>query len=190
VVVTWQPELIIAKAFADPHAQAAVRKHIFGHPDWIALDRGTLPLQEAVARGTQRTGLPEADVARLLSEVPAALVPIPEAVDLLYRLKSQGNHPLFCLSNMHAASIAHLEKAYTFWEVFTGAVISCRLHLCKPEPEIYAHLLETHGLDAKDTVFIDDVPVNLTAAAKFGIRTIQFESTAQCVRRLQDMGCI
>jgi hypothetical protein len=32
--------------------------------------------------------------------------------------------------------IEYLEKAYTFWEVFEGGVISCRVHLIKPEPEI------------------------------------------------------
>ncbi len=83
-------------------------------------------------RATQRTGLSEADVAALLQQVPPALVAILEAVALLYRLKAQG-HTLFRLSNMPVASIEHLEKAYTFWEAFTGAVISCRLHLCKPE---------------------------------------------------------
>ena len=57
---------------------------------------------------------------------------------------------------MHVASIEHLEQAYTFWDVFTGVVISCRLHLCKPEPAIYACLLETYGLDGANTVFIDD----------------------------------
>ena len=189
MVVTWQPEAIIAKAFADPQAQTAVRKHIFGHPDWIELDRGTLPLHQAIAQGTLRTGLPEAEIASLLHDVPFALVAIPETVALLYRLKSQG-HRLFCLSNMHVASIEHLERTYTFWEVFTGTVISCRINLCKPEPAIYAYLLETHGLDAKDTVFIDDVAVNLSAAERFGIRTIQFESPAQCDRRLREMDCI
>jgi putative hydrolase of the HAD superfamily len=91
---------------------------------------------------------------------------------------------------MHVASIEHLEQAYTFWEVFKGAVISCRLHLLKPEPAIYAHLLETYGLAGPDTVFIDDMEVNLRAAATFGIHTIQFTDAAQCARQLQALGCL
>jgi len=189
VVVRWQPEVIIAATFTEPRVQAIVRKEIFGHADWIALDRGTLPWQHAVARAAQRTGLPEVEVVRLLRQVPPALVPIPETVDLLYRLKAQG-HALFCLSNMHVASIEHLEKSYTFWQAFTGTVISCRLQLCKPEPAIYAYLLDQYGLKPDDTVFIDDMLVNLTAAASFGIATIQFESPAQCHRRLHELGCI
>ena len=189
VVVTWQPELIIAAAFPEPRSQALVREEIFGHADWIGLDRGTLPWQNAVVRAAQRTGLPEAEVGRLLRQVPLALVPIPQTVDLLYRLKAQG-HALFCLSNMHVASIEHLEKSYTFWHLFTGTVISCRLQLCKPEPAIYAYLLAQFGLKPDDTVFIDDMPINLTAAAQFGIATIRFESPEQCTRELRGMGCI
>jgi putative hydrolase of the HAD superfamily len=189
VVVTWEPEVIIAKVFADPVVQAVVRSEIIGHADWLALDRGTLPRQDAIVRAAQRTGLSVADVAALLRQVPPALVAIPETVELLYRLKAQG-HTLFCLSNMHVASIEHLEQAYTFWEVFAGAVISCRLHLCKPEPAIYAYLLETYGLNGANTVFVDDTDVNLTAAAQFGMHTIKFETPAQCARQLQALGCL
>jgi putative hydrolase of the HAD superfamily len=90
---------------------------------------------------------------------------------------------------MHVASIAHLEQAYTFWDVFTGVVISCRLHLCKPEPAIYRYLLETYGLEGAHTVFIDDTEANLAAAAQFGMRTIKFENPAQCERLLHVLGC-
>ena len=189
VVVTWEPEAIIAHVFADPMVQALVHTEIFRHADWLALDRGTLPWQEAVRRGAHRTGLSEAAVAAVLQHVPPSLVAIPGTVDLLYRLKAHG-HTLFCLSNMHMASIEHLEQAYTFWDVFTGVVVSCRLNVCKPEPAIYAYLLETYGLEGVHTVFIDDTAANLTAAAQFGMRTIQFESPAQCERQLHVLGCL
>ena len=184
VVVTWQPEDIIAKVFADPADQAMARTQILGHDDWIALDRGTLPRHAAIERAAKRTGLSEGHVAEFLRQVPPALVAIPGTIDLLYGLKAQG-HMLFCLSNMHVASIDHLEKSYTFWEVFAGVVISCRVHLCKPEPAIYTYLLETYGLDGADTVFIDDTEVNLSAAKQFGIQTVKFESPAQCKSQLQ-----
>jgi putative hydrolase of the HAD superfamily len=189
VVVTWKPEVVIAKVFTDPVVQARVRKQIVGHADWLALDRGTLSRQDAIVRAAKRTGLSEADVTEFLRQVPSSLVAIPGTVDLLYRLKARG-HSLFCLSNMHVASIDHLEKSYTFWEVFAGVVISCRLNLCKPEAAIFTHLLETYGLDGADTVFIDDTEVNLSAAAKFGIHTVKFESPAQCESRLPALGCI
>lgn len=189
VVVTWAPEAIIARVFTEPTVQSLVRREIFAHADWLALDRGTLPWPEAVRRGAQRTGLSGAEVATLLWQVPPSLTVIPETVDLLYRLKAQG-HQLFCLSNMHTASLAYLEQAYAFWQVFSGAVISCRVHLCKPEPAIYAYLLRAYGLDGAQTVFIDDSAANLTAAAQFGMRTIHFTTPAQAACQLQALGCL
>ena len=74
--------------------------------------------------------------------------------------------------------------------ILTIRVISCRLHVIKPEPAIYAYLLETYGLDRAETVFIDDTEINLEAAAQLGIQTIKFESPTQCEGRLKALGCI
>lgn len=189
VVLRWQPEAIIAKVFAEPQERSRVRSAIVEHPDWQALDRGTLRQVEAVVRGAKRTGLSEARVSEFLRRVPLELAPIPGTIDLMYRLQLVG-HKLFCLSNIHASFIDHLEKAHTFWEVFSGTVISCRVHLCKPESAIYAHLLTAYALRAPDTVFIDDVDVNLTAAAAFSMHTIKFQNPAQCEAELQALGCL
>jgi putative hydrolase of the HAD superfamily len=187
VVVRWDPAAIIAGVFQDEKIRARIREGVFGHPDWLELDRGTLDREDAIRRAARRLAMPEAEIRRLLVAVPPSLVPILETIDLLYRLKARG-YPLYCLSNMHFASIEHLEREHRFFEVFKGIVISCRLNLCKPEPAIYEHALKANGLKAKDTVFIDDVDVNIAAAAQVGIRTIQFRDTAQCERELRALG--
>jgi putative hydrolase of the HAD superfamily len=183
VVVRWEPEAILGVVFDDCATRAQAREGVLNHPDWVALDRGTLPRAHAILRAAERTGLSEVQVHTFLQHVPPSLVVIPETVALLHHLKQQG-HTLFCLSNMHLASIEHLERTYDFWDVFTGVVISCRLHLCKPEPEIYQYLLKTYGLDGPGTVFIDDTQENLIAAGQLGMRTIKFESARQCQRAL------
>jgi putative hydrolase of the HAD superfamily len=129
VVVRWDPDAIIAGVFEDEGVKAKVRDAVFAHPDWLELDRGTLVREDAIRRAVQRSGIPEADITRLLHAVPPSLTVFPETVELMRRLKRKG-HPLYCLSNMHFASIEHLEKTETFWDVFDGRVISCRLKLC------------------------------------------------------------
>jgi putative hydrolase of the HAD superfamily len=189
VVVRWDPDAIVAGVFSDPGVRARVKADIFGHADWLELDRGTLGRDEAIARAAKRSGVAAGEIKRLLHAVPPSLVVFPETVELLRRLKRKG-HPLYCLSNMHFASIEYLEKKETFWDVFNGAVISCRLQLCKPEPDIYKHLLQTYGLRADETLFIDDVQKNLDSAARLGIRTLRFENAAQCERELDKMGLL
>ncbi|MGZ8466567.1 MAG: HAD family hydrolase [Candidatus Binatia bacterium] len=189
VVVRWEPEALLAQTFDDPAVCSVVHSEFIGHADWLELDRGTMPPAEAIMRAARRTGLSEPEVRRFLTSVPPALVPIAGTVELLYRLKAQG-HSLYCLSNMHFASIEYLERSHAFWEVFSGKVISCRVRLCKPEAKIYAHLLETFQLEPTETVFVDDIEVNLAAARQFGIRTIRFESSAQCAEELRLLGCV
>jgi putative hydrolase of the HAD superfamily len=189
VVVRWQPDVLIASVFDEPEVRARVRREIIDHADWLALDRGVLAKGEALTRGAQRTGLSAQAVADFLDRVPPALTPGPETVALMRRVRAHG-HRLYCLSNMQHASIEHLERAHDYWDVFDGAVISSRINLIKPEPAIYAHLLETFGLRGDETVFIDDTAVNLPPAQAFGIRTIRFEDPAQCERELRALGCV
>jgi putative hydrolase of the HAD superfamily len=188
VLVAYDRAALVTRLYPDPVEQAAVRRELIDHEDWIALDRGTLSEAAAVARVAERAGLPATRIARLIDEVASAWRPVPGMDPLLRRLHANG-HTLFCLSNMHPASAAFLERSFSFWDVFAGVVISCRVGLCKPEPAIYAHLLERFGLKAAETVFVDDLAENVAAAAAFGIHPVRFESPEQCARALETLGC-
>jgi putative hydrolase of the HAD superfamily len=189
VVFTWKPEEIIARVFTNPSARAVVRHNIFGHYDWSRLDRGTLLYPEATLRAMSRTGLSASSIAEFFRQVPLSLVAVPETVALLRRLKTRG-HRLFYLSNMHVASIDYIERAYTFWDVFKGGVLSCRVHWIKPEPEIYVYLMEQYGLMGTSMIFIDDITANLETAAGIGMQTIKFDNPEQCERQLMALDCI
>jgi putative hydrolase of the HAD superfamily len=189
VVFSWEPEKIISQVFDDPKVRELVHSHIFHHPDWDELDCGTLLYPEATLRAVERTGLPALSISRLFRYVPLSLVGQPETVALLRHLKGRG-HRLFFLSNMHVASITYLERAYTFWDLFEGGVISCRVHLIKPEPEIYEYLVEKYGLKKTQTIFIDDLASNLEPADKLGIQTILFHHPLQCEQQLKSLGCL
>ena len=187
VLVRWDPDAIIAGVFSDRALQAKVKADVLGHADWLEVDRGTLDLDQAIQRAARRTGMTHDELERLFAAVPSSLVPFPDSVALLYKLKARG-YPLYCLSNMGHASIDHLEREHKFFEVFRGKIVSCRLKLCKPEPAIYQHALQTYGLKAQETVFIDDVEKNVAAAARLGIHGIQFRGLAQCERDLRALG--
>ena len=91
---------------------------------------------------------------------------------------------------MHHSSIDYLEQEHKLDGLFDGMVVSCRIRMVKPEPEIYDYLLETHALAASDTVFIDDTELNVVAAASRGIRAIRFENVGQCRRALAELGAL
>ena len=170
VVFNWQPDKIIQSVFSDVRVRLVVKNEIFGHSDWLELDRGTLNLEQAIDRGALRTRLPRTDINTLMKAVPRHLTPIHETIDLLHAIKTTTDNKLFVLSNIHFASIAHLEKEYSIWELFDGMVISCRVQRVKPDIDIFQYLLGSYSLLAKETVFIDDTDVNLVAASSMGIK--------------------
>lgn len=183
VVFNWRPEVLIASVFEDAETRDLVRQEVIEHSDWVELDRGTISFKRAVERGAQRTGLSLQDIERLLDAVPPSLTPIEETFELIRQLSNTSNR-LFVLSNMHRASIAHLERQYDIWPLFDGVVVSCRIQMVKPEREIFEHLLDLYQLEPSETVFIDDLQENLESAASMGIHTIRFVDPGQCRRAL------
>jgi putative hydrolase of the HAD superfamily len=187
VLVEYDRQGLIAELYPDSATQASVRAALIDHPDWVEMDRGALSEVEAITRAAARSTLPETEFARFIERLSVAWRPIPGTVELLYRLRARG-YAIFCLSNMHPASMAFLERAFSFWDVFTGTVISCRVGLCKPDRDIDDHLLQRYALAAVETFFIDDLESNLTAARSLGINTIRFEDPEQCARALRSFG--
>jgi putative hydrolase of the HAD superfamily len=141
-----------------------------------------------IRRAVVKTGLSEKDISRFMSAVPISLTPIPASVELIYELKEIG-HSIYALSNMHPASIEHLEKSCPFWHLFEARIISCRVKMIKPQPEIFQYLLQTFRLQATETIFIDDTIVNLQVAEKFGITTVHFLNADHCRKELEKLGC-
>jgi HAD superfamily hydrolase (TIGR01509 family) len=183
VLLHWDAEAVTAAAFEHPDARAAVRHGVFAHPDWVALDRGTLAEEEAVRRFAQRAGQPVSSMVRLMDEVRAFLTPKPETLQLLEELHARGI-PLFCLSNMHERNSAYLRKSYDFFDRFRGIVMSAHVKMVKPEPGIFQHLLSTYDLDPGQSLFIDDDPVNVAGARAVGLQAVLFTDAAACRRQL------
>jgi putative hydrolase of the HAD superfamily len=65
--------------------------------------------------------------------------------------------------------------------MFDANVISGEVGMRKPEPEIFAHALDLLGVEAKQTVFVDDLRVNVTAAVELGfvgVHHVTYDETA------------
>lgn len=110
MLFTWQPHELLRQFFpqvAGTHERAvALAKDFFHHPDWLAFDRGSLPMEMVIARTTERLALPGAAVASLISNIGELLTPIDETVavlECLYgRREGAGDVRLYFLSNMPA----------------------------------------------------------------------------------------
>lgn len=188
VVVSWDPVAIV-RSVRGPAGADALAERLFNHPDWLEVDRGTLSLHAMAHRAEARTGLPAAQNLAILQAVPASLVPDPAMVALIEELHGAG-HVLYALSNMGHASIDWLEQHQPFWRFFSGKVVSARVRMMKPEPDIYRYLLVSFDLKAEECLFIDDSQANVAAAQALGIGGMLFIDAAQCRRQLIELGLL
>ena len=187
VVVSWDPVGIV-RSVRGPDGAEALAELLFNHPDWLEVDRGTLSLHAMARQAEERTGLPMAQNLAILQAVPASLLPDPAMVALIEALHSAG-HRLYALSNMGHASIDWLEQQ-EFWRFFSGKVVSARVRMLKPEPDIYRYLLVSFDLSAQECLFIDDSPANVAAAEALGLRGLIFTDPTRCRAHLIDQGLL
>ena len=187
VVLTWEPEKLIAAHFPDPKEADLIRARLFRHQDWVEMDRGSMTVAEAGVRAAARTGLARERIERILYAIPPSLGLIPETVDLINRLRAAGRK-VFALSNMPFPSIEHLETKESFRKLFDAAVISCRINLVKPDAAIFEHLLSAHCLAASETIFFDDTLENVEGARLCGLDAEVFTTADACRARLESGG--
>jgi len=80
----------------------------------------------------------------------------------------------------------HLERTHDFLGCFEAGVISGRVRVIKPEPQIFALAAERFGVQPASLLFLDDVAVNVRAAHTAGWRALQFVSAADCERQMRE----
>lgn len=109
---------------------------------------------------------------QIIDAANVMLVEIPRRkLDVLLRLRAEGKH-VFLLSNtidIHwDYCVEHLfpYNGHAVGDYFDEVFLSQRMHLDKPNPEIFKEVARLTGVNPADTLFIDDLAANCEAAAK------------------------
>ena len=98
--------------------------------------------------------------------------------------------PVFALTNFGSYSWEEALPRLPFLAGFDRHYVSGRMGVTKPDPQIYAMVEEDCGLSGASLLFVDDRADNITAAARRGWRTHQFESWQGWARRLVAEGLL
>jgi epoxide hydrolase-like predicted phosphatase len=92
------------------------------------------------------------------------------------------------LSNMPADCVEFLNREAAWMADFEVRVFSADVSMTKPEEAIYRHCLKLLGLEPAQALFLDDLPRNVEAARRIGIRTIRFQSPEQAAQEAAPLG--
>ncbi len=158
-------------------------REVFQNLEWVQLDRGTLPLEDAIRSICAR--LPErlhpCVRSLLLGWWRHPLPGIPGMEDLLRELKGL-DYDLYLLSN--ATSALHkYGPRLPGWDCFDGVLVSADHHMLKPHREIFELFFRTFGLHPGECLFIDDSPANIDGGKQAGMDGVLFLGDAGRLRR-------
>jgi putative hydrolase of the HAD superfamily len=132
-------------------------------------------LAEVVGREVSLDGFNE----RMLQ----ALNPNDELFDYYRARRAEGVRFALCTNNVREWE-PRWRPMLPIDEVFEFVVDSAFVGTRKPEPEIYAIVLERLGLPGEACAFVDDLEVNIEGAREAGMHAIRFHDTAQVIAEL------
>lgn len=93
-----------------------------------------------------------------------------DAEENVLKLKQFGR--IFLLSNTNDLHLSKFRpECARLFSLFDGLFFSHELGLAKPDPRIYEHVLHQTASPAHQSIFIDDIAANVSAAEACGIRS-------------------
>ena len=114
---------------------------------------------------------------------------IPQSIAIRNKLRQKGV-PTFSLTNFGNESYDLYQEDLPFLSQFDRCFVSGKLGVMKPDPRIYEIVEQETGFAPETLLFTDDRADNITAAARRGWRTHQFESWQGWARRLVAEGLL
>jgi 2-haloacid dehalogenase len=188
VLTEWQPE-----AFYDRVIGQERRRALFDAVDLhemnLRVDEGAL-FRETIYEVADQHPLWATEIRWWYDRwIELASPRIEGSIALLRALRAKGV-PVFSLTNFGSYSYEEARDKLDFLSEFDREYVSGRMRVVKPDPQIYAMVEADCALAPDRLLFTDDRADNITAAARRGWRTHQFESWQGWARRLVAEGLL
>ncbi len=178
VLAVFDPQRLTAPYFEDEKLRSEIVGVVFDRLYWDRLDDGTITDEEVKDGIRSRVESKHAERAcEVYDGWIKNLEPVDGMIETVKTLKAKGIK-LYLLSNISkgfAKSYSEVKWIKELFELFDGLVFSGEINLVKPDEKIFSYLLDTYGLKAEESVFVDDIEKNIAGAEKAGIKGVLFD---------------
>jgi 2-haloacid dehalogenase len=188
VLTRWQPEAFYDRVIGEDRRRALFAAVDLHHMNDL-IDEGAL-FRETIYDWAER--YPEwAPEVRMWYDrwIELASPRIEGSIRLQRALRAKGV-PVFALTNFGRNSFAEAVPKMDFLQDFDKRYVSGEMGVIKPDPRIYEMVEQDCGIAPDRLIFTDDRADNITAAARRGWRTHQFETWQGWARRLVAEGLL
>ena len=179
-------EFMMKKGLDAPTISRILKASVM-NPYWAKFERGEVSEEETVQAFVSADPQIEAQIRLAFADLSGMLVMQDYAIPLVRRLKEAG-YGVYYLSNYSKKAYDECGESLAFMPYMDGGVVSFRVGLTKPDPQMFGCFLERYGLQAESCVFIDDAEENVTAARELGFAGIVFRGYDALVKELQAAG--
>ncbi len=171
VLLSFRPaEYLNTKEYSE-EIKTKILNDIFHAPEWIQLDNGDITISGAIDSIAKRSSLTKEEIAHIFNLRTDLMVPLDQNVNLLPELKKRGFR-LYFLSNFPIDIFHEIKTGYYFFNYFDGGVISAEVRFSKPDSRIYEILIEKYSLIPEESLFIDDLEINVRTAESIGMKGV------------------
>lgn len=183
VLIDWNPRYLYRNVFQNEVEMDFLLEKICS-PEWNLKQDAGRSFNEATNELANRFPKYEKEIKDyFLNWTKMIGGPIEENVALIEDLKDK--YLLFGLTNWSAETFPIVFNQYPFFKEFEGIVVSGTEKIVKPDAQIFQLLLTRYGLQADESLFIDDNLENINTANKLGFKTIHLEKNVNLKSDLQ-----
>lgn len=170
VLIDWNPVYLYRKIFDKEEEMHYFLENVCRY-DWNILQDEGRPLAEATRVLQEQHPEYHEEIAHYYGRWEEMLGgTFGENVRMLKLLKNL--YKIYGLTNWSAETIPIAMKRYKFFNDLDGMVVSGEEKIVKPNPRLYQILLERFGIEAEESLFIDDNFANIEVAQQLGFQTI------------------
>jgi 2-haloacid dehalogenase len=190
VLIRWDPFAAIAAGVGHDEARAFLTADDFDFGAWNYEQDAGRGWAEAEAVASKAHPRWEPALRAYRQHFPHSLTGVVDDTVAVLRELHAAGVPLFALTNWSEELFPEALRRFDFLELFEDIVVSGEEGVAKPDREIFEILEERmrHRGSLEDTVFIDDSPRNIEAAAAAGMDAILFTDTGHLREDLRARG--
>ena len=189
VLIDWNPAYVYLDVFEGDHKKMQWFFDEICTMDWNENQDAGYPLDQATEERVKMFPQYEQWIRMYYGRWEEMLgEAIEETVNILERFFQHPDYKVIALTNWSAETFPIALERFDFLHKFEGIVVSGTEKTRKPFPEIYQLALDRYGLNAEETLFIDDNLRNVNAAEAMGIDSVQFKNPKQLAAYISEIG--
>jgi 2-haloacid dehalogenase len=188
VLIDWNPRYLYRKIFSSEEQMEYFLESVCSQ-HWNEQQDAGRPFSKATAELIEKFPHFKSEIqAYDLRWEEMLSGPIDSSVKLLEKLSINKRYRLLALSNWSQEKFGIAENRFSFLKLFEDIVVSGRVGLKKPDPQIFQFLCTRHQITPQDTIFIDDSVVNIQSASQLGFRALHYKCTDELEGQLIKLG--